>query len=621
VAVQLSPFMDNQFDVAVLGTGLTESIVAAYVLLSLSAKPEVSSLVVFFSALSKAGFKVVHIDENPYYGADEASLSLDELLKWVNDRTSSSSGNQSSSSAYLASQKLKFTSISVGQHNLSDARAYSISLSPSIIPAIGPLTESLTASGVSRYGGFRLLAHVGIYDQSGRVKGVPESKEHIFKSKAISLLEKRRLMRFLAFAAGDLDGRDEIHGKENVPLHEFLQNEFSLNNEAATAITFALAYCTSVSGACVSRFRSTRWLPSDIRATDPTLPALKRLHRYLHSAGRYGPSPFLVGYYGGAGEIAQGFCRTSAVHGGVYILGKRICSITEDSHASPPVTGSGPTYTLTLDDFPYPVTCTSIVSCRDYLPPSILHTARAVPPPHHETIEDGSIARCIAIIDRPIQFVQLAGASFSESDVHSPEDRPVPGTSLLVFPPSSLKQGSSTVSAIVLITGDDSMSSPKGRCACNHSYIICSMVLSLNGLSGIVYISMPVHDSTRCPESLLKPYLDATLSLTGDTTVTSPIQSLFTAFYVQHTLSPDMHSAMNTSSNIFVTPSPSPLLVESLDAAATNAEAVFWEVLDMAKLRQEPADSQTGRSGEMHIGEIGRFWPSLRTDVEDAEEW
>jgi GDP dissociation inhibitor len=42
---------------------------------------------------------------------------------------------------------------------------------------------------------------------------------------------------------------------------------------------------------------------------DPTLPALKRLRGFLRSAGRYGNSPFLIGHYGGLGELAQGFCR------------------------------------------------------------------------------------------------------------------------------------------------------------------------------------------------------------------------------------------------------------------------------------------------------------------------
>jgi Rab proteins geranylgeranyltransferase component A len=121
-------------------------------------------------------------------------------------------------------------------------------LSPSVIPAIGPLITSLISSGVSRYGGFRLLERVAVYDRSGKVRSVPESKEHIFKNKDISLLDKRRLMRFLTFAASDFEGQVEIIGKEDVPFDEFLGDVFSLNREAVEAITFALTYCSSASG-------------------------------------------------------------------------------------------------------------------------------------------------------------------------------------------------------------------------------------------------------------------------------------------------------------------------------------------------------------------------------------
>src|SRR5260221_11941563 len=67
---------------------------------------------------------------------------------------------------------------------------------------------------------------------------------------------------------------------------------------------------------------------------DATLQALTRLRRYLRSSGRYGASPFLVGHYGGLGEIAQGFCRVSAVNGGLYILDGNTEEITIPSLAA-----------------------------------------------------------------------------------------------------------------------------------------------------------------------------------------------------------------------------------------------------------------------------------------------
>ena len=132
--------------------------------------------------------------------------------------------------------------------SLPQSRQYSISLSPTIIPSIGPLIDALIASGVSRYGGFKLLEKVAIYTGPGSVKPVPGSKEDVFKNKELSLLEKRRLMRFLMFAAGDFESKKELDGKEDSPFIDFLRDTFSLDGDTAAAIAYALAFCTSRTG-------------------------------------------------------------------------------------------------------------------------------------------------------------------------------------------------------------------------------------------------------------------------------------------------------------------------------------------------------------------------------------
>ncbi len=46
----------------------------------------------------------------------------------------------------------------------------------------------------------------------GFVRKVPGSKEEVFKDKSIGLLDKRRLMKFLMFAAGDFESDPVILG-------------------------------------------------------------------------------------------------------------------------------------------------------------------------------------------------------------------------------------------------------------------------------------------------------------------------------------------------------------------------------------------------------------------------
>lgn len=194
------------------------------------------------SALAKSGVKLAHIDQNSYYGAREASLSFEELLQWQ------------------ASPGPAFSSFSRSGDSIEQPRAYSLSLAPSLIPSNGPLIDALVASGVSRYGGFRLIERVCVYDPSGIVKPVPGSKEDIFKNKEISLVDKRRLMRFLMFAADNFEDKTELEGYADSPFPEFLKSAFSLNDEMTNAITYALAFCLSPTGRHVSRPQSLSYL-------------------------------------------------------------------------------------------------------------------------------------------------------------------------------------------------------------------------------------------------------------------------------------------------------------------------------------------------------------------------
>lgn len=198
------------------------------------------------SALSKAGYKVAHLDTNTYYGADDASLSVDELVQWAKLRTGPPDASEPST--YAKSQSHRYTDISYHGLLPPQSRQYAISLRPTVIPSTGPLIDSLIASGVSRYGGFKLLEQVALYDGPGKVRPVPGSKEDIFRDKSLSLLHKRRLMRFLMFAGGEFEEKPELSGYEDRPFPIFLKEKFSLEAQAIQAIAYALAFCVSETG-------------------------------------------------------------------------------------------------------------------------------------------------------------------------------------------------------------------------------------------------------------------------------------------------------------------------------------------------------------------------------------
>jgi RAB protein geranylgeranyltransferase component A len=59
-----------------------------------------------------------------------------------------------------------------------------------------------------------MLDSVSVWHDDG-IRRVPGSKEQVFKDKEISLMEKRRLMKFLMFSAGEFEDDPLLKGKDN----------------------------------------------------------------------------------------------------------------------------------------------------------------------------------------------------------------------------------------------------------------------------------------------------------------------------------------------------------------------------------------------------------------------
>ncbi|KAF8550256.1 FAD/NAD(P)-binding domain-containing protein [Imleria badia] len=486
--------MDNVFDVIVLGTGLSESIAAA--------------------ALAKAGLKVAHIDPNPYYGADEATLTLDELVHWAETHSTNPT-----------EEPVHYRVDYLSPNRPSHPKQYSISLSPTVIPSVGPFISSLVSSGVSRYGSYKLLGPMAIY-HNGRFQSVPQNKESIFQDRSIPLIEKRRLMRFLVFASGEFEETPELQGKEDTPFDHFLRESFSLSEGISQVIMFSLASC-NFSGELTST-------------------ALHRVRRCLRSAGRYGSSPFLVGYYGGSGEITQGFCRATAVNGGVYILGRKISNLVVNGPQEPE------RFAVEIEGIPDPLRSSCILSSMTCVPRCLQSRVNLISPdpdmPSTTRCQVHAVARCIAIVDGTIAPPRLYGAD---------DIPPVEGQSdsfLVVFPPGSLDGGSLTSSVTLLTAGAGTMSAPSE--------------------TNIIYFSMPLHESGRSSKELLHPYLAEIL----DSNPTC--QSIFQLFYMQYWPLTHNQPIRDIISNFFILPPLHSDMFQAVDQAAHNAEKAFWSTIE-----------------------------------------
>lgn len=192
------------------------------------------------SALAKAGLRIAHVDTHAYYGGDEATLALDELVTWAERYSSSEHTDQGPLS-------VKYRVDYHSGTDLPHSKQYTISLSPSVIPAVGPFITSVIASHIEKYTSFKLLGSILMF-QDGIFNNVPRNREDVFMDQKIPLIGKRRLMRFLMFAAGAFEDSTELKGSEDTPFLEFLCHTFSLSEEVAQTVMYALAYCTSPAG-------------------------------------------------------------------------------------------------------------------------------------------------------------------------------------------------------------------------------------------------------------------------------------------------------------------------------------------------------------------------------------
>jgi hypothetical protein len=139
-------------------------------------------------------------------------------------------------------------------------------------------------------------------------------------------------------------------------------------------------------------------------------------------------------------------------------------------------------------------------------------------------------------------------------------------------------------------------------------------MLTTHDITDVIYLSMPILDDVigSSPEPLLQPYLTATLSSISPSFDEIETAPLFKVFYIEQPPREFVVSAPDPK--IIVTPFVSSLLPESLDSAATNAEAVFRKVVGILKSRNSPDPSEANAEEE-------NFWPPLNEIDDEADNW
>ncbi|KAL3955631.1 hypothetical protein ACCO45_011194 [Purpureocillium lilacinum] len=172
---------------------------------------------------------------------------------------------------------------------------WNIDLVPKFLMSSGELTNILVSTDVTRYLEFKQVA--GSYVQQGSgpkatVAKVPSDAGEALKSPLMGIFEKRRMKSFIEWV-GTFDLKDPATHKGldmNTCSMKEVYDKFGLETGTRDFIGHAMA---------------------------PEV--IERVRLYGNSVARYGKSPYIYPLYG-LGELPQGFARLSAIYGGTYML-------------------------------------------------------------------------------------------------------------------------------------------------------------------------------------------------------------------------------------------------------------------------------------------------------------
>ncbi|XP_023810475.1 rab GDP dissociation inhibitor beta [Oryzias latipes] len=259
----------QEYDIIVLGTGLKECVLSG--LMSLSGK------------------KVLHIDKNPYYGGESASISpLEELYRRF---------------------KVHGPPKSMGR-----GKEWNVDLIPKFFLATGELVKILLHTEVTRYMDFKVVEGSYVY-KAGKLHKVPATEEDAQTSDLMGMFDKRRFRKLLNFVL-NFESRNPRTHQDVDPEKTTTRELFSRFDLGQDVIDFT--------GHAIALHCNESYLDQ------PCLDTINRIKLYCESLSRHNFSPYLYPLYG-QGELPQGFARLSAEYGGAFLMNRTIDEIVMEN--------------------------------------------------------------------------------------------------------------------------------------------------------------------------------------------------------------------------------------------------------------------------------------------------
>ncbi|KAG0439487.1 putative secretory pathway GDP dissociation inhibitor 1 [Dictyocoela muelleri] len=303
----------EEYDFIILGTGLVESVLSAN--------------------LSLKNKKILHIDKNSSYGAEIRSCNYQELLKIYSRLNDLNKNSTNVDKETLINNKYNIINddhdLIKDNHDLNQNlkpidelinlnNQFSVDITPKLLLSNGYLQNLLDKYDINDYITFVLIPNSFIYTK--KCYPVPTTELNCLESPLISFWQKPKLIQFMwdVKKFGDLSAAENNsirkRNKERIIFKETMKQQFEyfkLNTEIQDLIGHAIALN----------------LNDDYLNEHPRV-TYEKICLYVSSinSNKGVNSPYVYPLYG-LSELAQTFCRKSAVHGTIFRLGTPVLSI------------------------------------------------------------------------------------------------------------------------------------------------------------------------------------------------------------------------------------------------------------------------------------------------------
>ncbi|CAL8338543.1 unnamed protein product [Merluccius merluccius] len=296
----------QEYDIIVLGTGLKECILSAL--------------------LSSHGKRVLHIDKNPYYGGESASITpLEQLYK-------------------------KFECSGPPSPLMGRGKDWNVDLIPKFFLVNGQLIQMLVHTGVMRYLDFKVIEGSYVY-KAGKLHTVPATEEQALSSDLLGMFDKRRFRKLIHFIL-NYEGSDPR-------THQDINPQKTTTGDLFRHFDLGLDVM-EVMGHAMALHHSEDYLDK------PCADSIKRIRLYLESMARYKSSPYLYPL-NGLGELPQGFARLSAEHGGTYLVNRVVDEIVMENGKVAAVKSQGDLFR-----------CKQLICGASYVPHRVKRVGRVI---------------------------------------------------------------------------------------------------------------------------------------------------------------------------------------------------------------------------------------------------